>query len=357
MSHGPQARSWAWWAIGSLVVLAAMGAASWLHEGPSPIDELRDLVDAAQARAAARDPRRPFPAEPQPGNAFEAYAGAGEAALRGDRPAALAALAEGAGRGDVRARWDAEPPAGFRGLGEAGNVISAAIEAQLGAREYGDAVRLAAVGLTFASDLASEAAGSMRFSGDCITADLVRRFPDDVLAALPECDARVLSVRLQDVDERLVPGVEWSAAYSGSLLLAGTYHPAPWRRSPWRAWFSGFDTAMYDARELVTIERAYAALPDPRTSPWSQRAAALERVTRDLVDAGCDVCDHERIEIGCRRHAVALRLLRLAVLWHLRDPLPELRDPLGDGMLRVTVAGDEATFSSACREARTARRR
>ena len=88
------------------------------------------------------------------------------------------------------------------------------------------------------------------------------------------------------------------------------------------------------------------------------RGAALHRMEHELLAQGWPqfAFAYRLLEQSYRATAVRLRLLRLAVAFHLDDPLPSLRDPLGDTMLRVTIDGDEASFASAGGESRIARR-
>ena len=108
--------------------------------------------------------------------------------------------------------------------------------------------------------------------------------------------------------------------------------PADWAVSVlWRAAEESSCAGEFD-RASALLRRALRAMQD-----------GLAREPTSYLGLP-NVFDQER---GVRRLRTALAELRQAIAFHLRRPVPELRDALGDGVLTVEIDGDAATFRSA----------
>jgi hypothetical protein len=134
-----------------------------------------------------------------------------------------------------------------------------------------------------------------------------------------------------------------------------------------RAWRQGFSVSSWYralATSVVEIVRQPATRGADGESNWSERRRQLDQITSEVVAAGRDysgvgAVNFAEREENARRAVTQLRLLRLAVAFHLGREFPTLRDPLGNGDLVVRIDGKAATFSSAQARlpARTAQRR
>ncbi|HLQ38460.1 MAG TPA: hypothetical protein VK348_11705, partial [Planctomycetota bacterium] len=71
-----------------------------------------------------------------------------------------------------------------------------------------------------------------------------------------------------------------------------------------------------------------------------------ERLSANPLSASC-VPNLTAAETCMRQVLTGIRLLRLAVAWHLGEELPQLQDPLGTGALQVEHSDAAARFRSA----------
>ncbi len=118
----------------------------------------------------------------------------------------------------------------------------------------------------------------------------------------------------------------------------------------WRHGFSVRRSGMARAEQLTALVQRFERESTPSETWPSRRLRLLAVVAEDRAN-NSDLFSpflERAVELEeQRREASAhLRLLRLAVAFHRRAPLPDLQDPLGEGALTVTTAGDSATFAS-----------
>ena len=119
----------------------------------------------------------------------------------------------------------------------------------------------------------------------------------------------------------------------------------------WRHGFSVRESGKARAAALVELAQRFER-SSPANEPWPQcklrlqAAEAQERADNsDLHFAWLG--GMVGIEETRREAAAQLRLLRLAVAFQRRQPLPRLADPLGLGELVARVHGDQAVFAGA----------
>jgi hypothetical protein len=121
-----------------------------------------------------------------------------------------------------------------------------------------------------------------------------------------------------------------------------------------RAWHYGFDEREWSraqVAELVGVLVRHEATAPAADAAWPAVQQALERLQREADPLVADLGGGGRVvvqaERALRESTARVRLLRLAVAFQQRLPVPALRDPLGSGDLGHGVHGDEATFTSA----------
>lgn len=234
---------------------------------------------------------------------------------------------------------------------------------RLTARELARTDRAAAAallldGITAALDTATAGIGVERLIGQQGVLWLCEEFTDAMLAELDRSRLEKLDRALQDLiavhpigDGFLEREIAHRAACTGDDQRFDPAALGLGRR--WVAWRHGFSMRSYArsaiVEQLELLERSRRRAPIA-TATWTERRHALDTLKDELRAAahtGFMLPDAADIEESCRRAGVALRLLRLAVVFHLGEPLPQLRDLLGDGMLQVEIDGDRARFASA----------
>lgn len=212
-------------------------------------------------------------------------------------------------------------------------------------------------GLAAAVDLASAGIGVERIVGQKVALDVIGDFDDDLLGAIGREPLQRLGRALEDVGSALSVSddfLERELAHKIVYLLEDRDLRADdlgvHRMWTWRHGFSLRSYAIAQVCDQLELVRASRHAADPRTSTWPKREATLRQLGAELARLPRDYLsmpDTTEIERTSRRASAALGQLRLAVAFHLRDPLPELPDPLGEGPIRVEIDGDAASFRSA----------
>ncbi len=113
----------------------------------------------------------------------------------------------------------------------------------------------------------------------------------------------------------------------------------------------GFSERRMIAGAVHELIAGHRELVRTRHLRWPDRRVLIDEVSTSLREssnplARCVGSNIFAVEES-KRHCVAkLRLLRMAVAYHLEEPLPELADPLGQGALRADPAEPGMCFSS-----------
>jgi hypothetical protein len=348
-------------------VLIGMGVASFCNrEGGEDVRaRLVQVVARAKERLAERNrDREPAWGEAKDGSAHDLYAAASRMLLpastrgqwdfaterwiengpvtaercdelRRQWAPAVALLSEGAHRRD--ARVDGQKADAIR----LGWILTAEFVSRLGEGATTAAVQLWLDGFTFTRDRS-------------LPWPWLPLWTDERVRSLPEADLDLLAAGLTRLDRWLERPLdaEWCLATWMAPLLDGSWasagYPTQQRLAAWR---QGFDAQRWHLEafdELLQITavlspaasdgaarqeqwRAYKAAPRLRATSWSESA--------DRAVAFCE--RSQNLEL------TRLRLLRLAVAFHRRAPLPDLADPFGAGALEVRLDGDTAVFRSA----------
>jgi hypothetical protein len=134
-------------------------------------------------------------------------------------------------------------------------------------------------------------------------------------------------------------------------VLAGDYARDGWHwREVTASWRHGFSA---DDRHLAAFAEWFAHGPSLAASPptgkqrvaqWAASVAAWPEGSY-LLHVGLD---NARVgELGRRYRVTQLRMLRLALAWQHRQPLPDVVDPFSGEPFAMTRDGDTATWVSA----------
>ncbi len=364
--------------IASLAVL--LGSAAFVQERNDAIQRGMDArVRELQAAWNARSFARPVAwGEVAPGNAFDHYDLATSRAaelLRADNDALVATLrrsdAEVAEQtGELRARWQpvvdalragahaerAMPPlqpidgapTGVNGLLSCRWVANAAVFAARAARHEGrgvEAVQHTLDAAAFGADIARHGTLIQQMIGVAmLTIGSGEAWPEPALARLDQDALSLLADGLERIDRSLPPWLDQDAEL---LFLARALRSQPASgdgatRAPWRFLFSE-QWMVADAFDRVAD--LAAELARTRQLPWPQRQALIEQECATIANgdnplaANC-VPNLANAESCLREGIASLRLLRMAVDRHLGRDLPPVRDPLGDGPIRVRVTDE-----------------
>jgi hypothetical protein len=212
----------------------------------------------------------------------------------------------------------------------------AAVRADLAAGRPDDAVRRTADLLTLARDQFDLCVGISDCLATVHSVQVGSLWTDERLRELPAAAQRELATALQRFDEALSPATHEEIGHCRSLaqsLADAAWHlPIP-------------------ASEVAAWLDAIAALPAD-DAPWSVRRPALEAVDVATQRAFAhsrttSITQGWTVSETMRRLAFAqVRLLRMALAYHLGAPIAPLADPLGDGALLVTERGDELVLTS-----------
>ncbi len=206
--------------------------------------------------------------------------------------------------------------------------------------------------------------------GAVLVEQVVDAVLDDLLKAADPTLLTSFAAALAAADRALDVECHWVASVVVHMVqfLRDTADPRPediGLRSPLLAWRHGFSlrrSGIARAVDLVALVQRFER-ESTAGEPWPSRRARLQLVVDEDRATNRDMMfppltsSIEREEL--RRGASArLRLLRLAVAFHLGNDLPRLADPMAATTLTAVVSGDRATFTSQDpRLARTALRR
>jgi len=239
-------------------------------------------------------------------------------------------------------------PTGISNLLSCRWVANAAVFAARAARHEGrgvEAVQRTLDAATFGADIARHGTMVEQMIGVAIlTIGSGEAWPEPALARLDHDALSLLADGLERIDRSLPP---WLDQHAELLFLARALRSQPagddWMpAATWRFLFSeqwmiadAFDRVADLANELVRT----------RELPWPQRQALLEQECAAVTDgdnplAATCVPHLASAEGNIREGIASLRLLRMAVDRHLGRDLPPLRDPLGDGPIRVRATDE-----------------
>lgn len=166
-------------------------------------------------------------------------------------------------------------------------------------------------------------------------------------AALARLDATALAA-LADGLERLDAQLPETLDFDGELSFSLRWSmatPAESRPSTFAAWRYGFSTRWMFADAMLRAAKTNHELDSASTLAWPQRQALLDLELGALAACGNPIVammvpNLATAERGLRETKTLVRLLRMSVARHRGLDLPPLRDPLGDGPLRVTALPD-----------------
>ena len=375
------------------LLAAAVAAAAWLHVPEHDADwgrvRARGSAMAAAAERGAR-PHAPLRGEPTAGDATAHYrrataehdraqhvhaqrcslaAAADVADLieqrelpadAGERLApfanALASLAAGAASDRIhfgefwkQFEYDAAgvplgPVADFVGFPVA-KIALVAARHELAAGRAELALQRTADALTLARDQLQVGVPMYELIGADTVEACCAAWPDRALQRLAPSLLRDFAEVLRRFDEA-TPADAVASTLAGCRLLAEDAFRDP-QRGSWRqlaAWaFTPPENRTPTAPQIDAYFDAVEALPPP-SAPWSTREPALAAAGALLPQlAAFGPVDTERVRRGT---LARVRLLRMAIVHHLGEPIPPLGDPFGDGELRVTEEGCGLRFSS-----------
>lgn len=196
--------------------------------------------------------------------------------------------------------------------------------------------------------------------GAALVSIAVDAWPDDALRAAGVEALQALRDGLARVDARLPATLDLDAELRemADALLA-----VP-DQEDWcgvGSWRYGFSTRWMVADAFLAMADGAERMRSCRGAPWPTRQAAfaaeIDRLRAMDNSAALVIAPNlESCELQLRWNLANLRLLRLAVQLHLREPFT-LPDPLGEGSLAVTPRDDDFELSSAGNDARDRLRR
>jgi hypothetical protein len=177
-------------------------------------------------------------------------------------------------------------------------------------------------------------------------------WPEEQVTCLEPSSARLLAARLVRIEERwpACVGVESVLANQARSWLSGSVRHEPSLRGRLWSWANGFDP---NHKELATADALLSQLHilSASAATWPERERQWQQF-HELPgnhQGGCVsfwmcqcYCFDKSHFIG---HA-KWRLLRLALAFQLREPLPDLVDPRTGKPFVITIDGDVATFRS-----------
>lgn len=371
------------WLLAFLAVLALAAVAIWEQQrrGTSLRLTLAAQLAADHVAYLARDDQRPvLHGDPQPGNAWEAYAQAFhlitttpgllvEAALEecvtGSRTPSAAELAawqpplESLRRGarcanarslvDLRAGYQAAMPEinAMIDLGRAATVMARHTMAA-GALRAG--LEYLLDGLTLALDLRR----SPVLLEQAIGASLLQRLctegiSDPILAMLGPEELRLVGDALAIADSwaPVAVNTEGEALLAAHHLLDRKLTEHEPGIPIWHAWRHGFSLQYLGLDTLQQLREHAMAIARGSGQDWPRREAQLQSLANTIRSSDnallrWHATSYLDLEYDLRRAVATLRLLRLVVAERQGQSL-ELADPLGSGNLqRVVGVGEEA---------------
>ena len=362
----------AWTAI---AVLAAAGVAwIWLREHERDVAAWKRIEEAAARFAElvphGTIPHAPLLGAPRPGEAIAQYLRAGAllktvvsdeqlselyewsaesqgqsgpevAAVLASLQPMLDAVTAGAAADTLRVQTFAETlgvggpmleraHSVWFGLGPIGAGGALAIRAAIANGDARRAIDLTAAFLTMACDQLTLGWAIYDLLGAGCMSALMRHWTDEALRGLPRDRLRELADVLAAADARCP--LPTAVAPRAFLELA---------------WAARSDPPLVSVSpiEIEKVVGVLDGLPATAASGWTERERALTDAVAKLDSVRFARVDD--IERARRESLTQLRLLRLAAAQHLGEPLPALRDPLGDGDLDVVRAETGLVLRSA----------
>jgi hypothetical protein len=180
----------------------------------------------------------------------------------------------------------------------------------------------------------------------------LRALSADALARLADATARVDDALARSVEPAHLEALALVAFLRGDGAIAPSELGLRSRLRAWRHGISLREFGRACTAEFVALVRELDRDAARLAPGWTARRVRLEQLERDgrRVFAGWFLGPCTGLVANERERCAALaqlRVLRLAVAFHLGLPLPSPADPLGDGPLAVEMAGDTARFGSA----------
>lgn len=175
---------------------------------------------------------------------------------------------------------------------------------------------------------------------------------DRLLATADSSLLRAIDDAAQDLDVAFDASIDVERELAGRarfVLRDDYYASGLWHRPPsvedcLRAWYAGFSPQRAAMVELLWDVRTSDQIAAP-AAPWQRRVEQLEHYGSN---GHLDLAHWLQVEEMGRRQAQAqLRLLRMAIAFHLGESLEPLQDPLGDGPLVVDDRGATVVMRSA----------
>lgn len=368
--------------LATSAAIAVLGTAGLVHmRADRSWQAMQALADGLQQRLEARPHhRQPLWGEARPGSAFAHYEQAMQKAHElgvADKDALLAMLprtdadtAEAPEAQALLARWrpvleslhegahavDATPPPAPTMPGQPGttNLLDARWVANLAMfdaralRARGDglaAVQRSLDAATLAVDLNRKGTLIEQMIASALVAITVNEcWPEPALARLDPMALSALADGLERLDALLPETLDFDGELSFSLRWSMAT-PAESLPSTFAAWRYGFSTRWMFADAMLRTARTNHDLGSATTLAWPQREALLDLELGALAASGNPIVammvpNLASAERGLRETATLVRLLRMSVALHRGLDLPPLRDPLGDGPLRITRQAD-----------------
>ena len=369
--------------LATSAAIAVLGTAGIVHvRADRSWQAMQAMADGLQQRLQARPHhRQALWGEARPGSAFSHYEQAMQKAHdlgATDKDALLAMLprtdadtAEAPAAQALLARWqpvlealhagahaaDATPPAaptapgqpGMTNLLDARWVVNLAMFEARALRHRGDglaAVHRSLDAATFAVDLHRRGTLIDQMIASAVVAIATTEcWTEPGLARLDATALAALAGGLERLDAALPETLDFDGELSFSLRSVLSLPTEQGIPSMFSAWRYGFSTRWMLADAMLRTARTNHELGAATTLAWPQRRALLDLELGALQACGnpivaMTVPNLATAERGLRETTTLVRLLRMSVALHRGLDLPPLRDPLGDGPLRVTRQAD-----------------
>lgn len=183
-----------------------------------------------------------------------------------------------------------------------------------------------------------------------IADDALRTLPSGALRKLAEGLVRLEADAAAWDPEAAVPR-EIAALLSGRRFSSDAASARwTWRQRS-RAWATGFDAERWELEQCAQLVGALPLLQpvDATFAGREAQRASFEAARPKAPNSRADQLGAWVLgrETTARWQVAQIRLLRLAIAFHLREPLPELTDPFADAPLRAVADEHSAAFRSA----------
>lgn len=370
--------------LATSAAVAVLGIAGVVHmRADRSWQAMQVIAEGLQQRLQSRPHhRQPLWGEGKPGSAFAHYEQAMQKARElgvADKDALLAMLprtdadtAEATESQALLARWqpvlaalhegahavDATPPPAPTMPGQPGmtNLLDARWVANLAMfdaralRARGDglaAVQRSLDAATFGVDLNRKGTLIEQMVASALVAIAVNEcWPEAALQHLDPNALSALADGLEKLDAALPETVDFDGEMSFSLRWSMAT-PAESMPSTFAAWRYGFSTRWMFADAMLRTAGTHQELGAATKLAWPQREALFELELGALAACGNPIVammvpNLASAERGLRETKTLVQLLRMSVAFHRGLDLPPLRDPLGDGPLRVTRQADSS---------------